>query len=427
MTKKQDLKNSKSFTKLQPPKIKIVGIGGGGSSIVDEISKIIKRERPPFLSKIEFIAANVDLQAIKALKRNLKTIYFGQEVTFGLGCGMNTTLGKEAALKSKDKFEKEFKNTDFCILISSLGGGTGSGATPVIAQILNDLKIPTLGIFTLPFKFEGSKRLEIAKGSLKNITPFLNGYTVIPNQKVFNIVKPQTSLQGSLSLINKFLTEIIKSLLETVYLPGFINIDFADIKSILNQKGEKVYLATATVKGKNKKEKVIEEIFKNPLFGHKDLMFDKILLNVAPSVDVSMKELEEICEEIYTKNPKAKIIFGISKNLPQHNLLKITLLAVLKRKPSVKKTKKRSKKEMPEKEVKEEKKRVSPEKKEKQIEKPLQKKKSKKKTKKKTKKKKPITRRSALDIQELLKETEKELLEEEKKWEVPAFLRKKSF
>ncbi|MCD6410406.1 hypothetical protein J7K92_00455 [bacterium] len=410
---KKNIDNSSKFTKLQPPKIKILGVGGGGSSIVEEISKIIKRERPPFLSKIEFLAANVDLQAINSLKRNLKTIYFGEEVTFGLGCGMNINLGKEAALKSKEKFEKEFKKTDFCILISSLGGGTGSGASPVIAQILHQLKIPTLGIFTLPFKFEGTKRLEIAKNSLKAVAPFLNGYAVIPNQKVFSIVKPQTSLQGSLSLINKFLAEIIRSLLETIYLPGFINIDFADIKSILNQKGEKVYLATATVRGKNKKEKVVKEIFKNPLFSHKELIFEKIILNVMPSNDVSMKELEEICEEIYKRNPNAKIIFGISKNLSQHNILKILLLAVLK-KPSVSKPIKRKiKKEKAKKtEIKKEKSKENQEKR--------------KKISRKKPRKKGITRRNALDIHQLLKETEEELIEEEKKWEVPAFLRKKS-
>lgn len=411
---KKNIENSPRFTKLQPPKIKILGVGGGGSSIVEEISKIIKKERLLFLSKIEFIAANVDLQAINSLKRNLKTIYFGEDVTFGLGCGMNANLGREAALKSKDKFEKEFKKTDFCILISSLGGGTGSGASPVIAQILQQLKIPTLGIFTLPFKFEGTKRLEIAKNSLKAMAPFLNGYAVIPNQKVFNIVQPQTSLQGSLSLINKFLAEIIKSLLETIYLPGFINIDFADIKSILNQKGEKVYLATATVKGKNKKEKAIKEIFKNPLFSHKELVFEKILLNVMPSSDISMKELEEICEEVYKRNPRAKIIFGISKNLSQHNTLKILLLAVLK-KPSKPKVKKR-------KVVKKEETKKTEEKKEKP--KTIQKK-GKKGAKKKPRKKE-ITRRNALDVHQLLKETEKELIEEEKKWEVPAFLKKKS-
>ena len=111
MAKSQKTKNLKPFSKLKLPKIKIVGIGGGGCAIVEEISKIIKKEKPPFLTKINFVGANVDLQAIKAVKRNLKTIYFGEKVTFGLGCGMNTELGKRAALESKEKFQKEFKDS----------------------------------------------------------------------------------------------------------------------------------------------------------------------------------------------------------------------------------------------------------------------------------------------------------------------------
>ncbi|MCD6429252.1 cell division FtsZ family protein [bacterium] len=419
--------------KLHPPKIKIIGIGGGGSSIVEEIAKIIRKKKIPFLSKIDFIAANVDLQAIKSASKTIKTIYFGEDVTFGLGCGMNPELGKTAAFKSKEKLQKELKNCDFCILISCLGGGTGSGAAPIIAQIIESMKIPTLGIFTTPFKFEGSKRIEIARGALKNIKPLINAYVVISNQKIFGLIKPQTTLQNSLSLMNKVLAEILEGLLEIIYLPGLINIDFADLKTVLKEKGEKAFLATATAKGSHKPEKAINALFQNPLLETKSNGYDKILFNIAATKDIKMREVEEICKAIYEKNPKAKIIFGISHNLSGKDQIKITFLAIEhkeekpKKKQKIKKIKQLVKMDAEKKgtERKTEKKQKPTKDKSKLVKKKIAVPKKERRQKGSAIVEKPRVRRNALDVHKLIKEAEKELLEEEKKWETPAFLRKK--
>jgi len=161
-------------------KIRLIGIGGGGGSIVSEIAQKVKGA--------SFYAANSDVKALNALSKKVKKFQFGEDLTHGLGTGMNPDIGKEAAGIEKDRIKEILEGQDFIILISCLGGGLGSGATPIFAKISKRLNSLTYGIFTLPFNFEGDKKMETARKSLEKLGTELNAYSIIPNERIFQII-----------------------------------------------------------------------------------------------------------------------------------------------------------------------------------------------------------------------------------------------
>jgi cell division protein FtsZ len=438
-TKSKKVKESKKTQKTKPSflegpihktKIKVIGIGGGGSSIVSEIA-----QRIPILGKrkISFLAANTDFQALKKTSLKVKRFYFGKELTFGLGTGMNPQLGREAAEREKEKILQILKDQDLLILVACLGGGVGSGATPVFAKIAKKLGIITYGIFTLPFKFEGEKKAEIAKNSLRLVRRYLNTLTVIPNERIFQIIDKKTPLTKALSAINKNLARSLEALLEMIYQPGLINVDFADLKTILNERGKFAFLNTIQVKGEDKIQQAVKKLTSDPLYPYSIKGARGILFNISAQENLKLSQVNQISSSIWELSQgKAKIIFGITEDKKLKDKIKITLLAVGCRCQiplGFAKKKKRPQKLIAKKEQKKEKK-------------PKKKKVQKKKTKPKIKikeqkeeklanlvtreaKSQPKIRRNALEVKKVLEEEEKKLLAKEKIWEIPAFLRRK--
>jgi len=423
--------------------------------VVGEIAKTIHRKKLPHLNKIKFIVANVDYQAIKMVPKQAGAFYFGKEITRGLGCGMNIGLGEKSALQDKKSIEKLLKNCDFCIFISCLGGGTGSGATPVFAEIVKNLGILSLGIFTLPFAFEGNERGRIARISLEKIKPNVNAFTIIPNQRIFKIIDQKTPIHKSLSAMNNVLVKILEGFIETLYLPGLINLDFSDFRAVLEKESQLTYLNSQEFSGTNRAEKVTEAVLNNPLMNYDISGVERMLFNIMGSKDMKMSEVEKISKKIAGYNPRAKIIFGISQDNQHQGKIKITLMAVgcgAKEKPKPKKKviKKQNNKKKEEVIIEPEQKQgieEMPEPKKEEISKgktakieekleetkmaPEQENKKEKpkiiKKGKETKKveiiKKTNVRRNALDLHRQAAEYEKKMLEEENKWEIPAFLR----
>jgi cell division protein FtsZ len=297
-------------------RIKVIGIGGGGGSIVSEISRSLK--------KASFIVADTDIRAMKK-KSGIKYFYFGQSQTHGLGTGMNPELAKEAAEKEKERISKLLEGQDIVILVASLGGGLGSGAAPIFAEISRNLNNVTLGIFTLPFRFEGKKKAKISQKALLNLKEHLNAVIPISNEKIFKIIDEKTSITEAFSLVNKNLIGSLESLIDLIYNPGLINIDFADLRTILKGRGMTAFLNTAEASGKNRADQTIDKILSNPLF-NSNIRAEKILFNIAGGSNLGMVEVEKISKAISDINPKAKIIFGISKNQKGKNRIKTTLL-----------------------------------------------------------------------------------------------------
>lgn len=305
---------------IRRTKIRVVGIGGGGGNIVSEIASKI--------SKASFVVANTDLQALRTTKRNILRFQFGQDLTHGLGTGMNAELGMAAAQNEKDKIKKILESQDLCILVSSLGGGTGTGATPIFARISKSLGNLTYGIFTLPFKFEGERKMEIATEALKKIKNHLNAITIVPNERVFQVIDKNTPLKEALSVINKNLAESLEGLIETIYEPGLINIDFADFRTILEGRGRLAYLnAVAVPKKEGSVKELINRALNSPLYPYSIKGGKGVLFNIAGEKDLSLSEVSQISKTISELvNPEAKIIFGIAQKKKYSDILKTTLM-----------------------------------------------------------------------------------------------------
>lgn len=311
---------SKDFSfKPRKIKIKIIGFGGGGCSIISEMAKGLKG--------INFLAVDTDQRSFKGLPPLVKTFQFGQEITHGWGTGMNLEIGEKAALSIKEKIKKKFQDADLIILISCLGGGISSGALPIFTQILNQEKKLSLGIFSLPFSFEGEKRIKIAQNSLKKIKDNLSGFIVLSNEEILKQTDKKTSLKKSLSLINQILIDYFQDLIEMISNVGIINIDFADLQTILNGKGQLVCFGRGLGYGENRIEQAIKELFEYPFFILPPKI-TKILFNIAADNSLGLQEVEKIGQQISKLNPQAKIIFGISQNAKLNKKIKITFLGI---------------------------------------------------------------------------------------------------
>lgn len=432
-------------------RVRVISVGGGGGSILSEIASHIKRA--------DFVAANTDSRALKELGKAVKNFNFGQTITRGLGTGMNSSLGEAAAQNDKEKIKKLFEGQDLCIIIACLGGGTSSGAGPVFAKAAREAKTFTYGIFTLPFEFEGEKKMATANESLQKIKPYLNAYSVIPNERIFQIIDKNSPLKSALSAINKRLAENLEGLLEMIYLPGLINIDFADLRTILDGRGKLTYLNTIEIEGPGREEG-IKKIIYSPLYPYSIKGARGVLYDITGGKDLQLAEVSYISKIISESvNKAAKIIFGIGQDKKYQNKIKITLLAtgcgiktlqkppripmvppkVKVIQPKVKpltpasenkaQAPQKAKKEKPRKRTKPKKNMARPSKtisKEKEplktetnLQQPLLK------PKPEEKKEEVKIRRSALELKKVIEEEEKKILEQEKTWDHPAIFRKK--
>ena len=406
-------------------KMRILGIGGGAGNIISEISFGVQ--------KVDFISANTDEQALKNLSKKVRPFAFGQALTNGLGTGMDAALGERAGKEEKERIKKLFDGLDLCVLVACLGGGTGSGAAPVFAEAAREAKCLTIGIVTMPFLFEGEKRQQIAVTALERLKPLLSAHIIIPNDKIFDVIDKNTPLPSALSVVNKRLAESLEGLIETVYLPGLINVDFADLRSILEGRGRLGFLNSAQASGENKAEEGSELVLTSRLGEYGIKGADRILFNITSDRSLKMQEVAGISKTIGDFNPRARIIFGISFRPDFKGRLRITLLAVgCKEKEE---EKKKPKKRKPAPKPKEP---AEPEKKEevKEVEKPASQTKApvkKKAVPKKRPRPKPapapspvMVRRNALDLKKEVDEELKNIEEEERKWDIPAFLRNRS-
>jgi cell division protein FtsZ len=308
-------------------RIKVIGIGGGGSNIVFELSKKLK----DFSSqKIDFVAVNTDNQALGSISKNLKTLSFGNKVTNGLGCGSDVSLGERAAKEDIEKIKHLFSdNKDLYILISSLGGGTGTGAAPVFAKLANEMKLPTLSIFTLPFVFEGKKKTDYSSVAIEKLKEDVNAYMVLPNEKIFSLSKEEISFSEALSLLNAHLAGCLEGLFRTIYNPGLINIDWADIRTVIEGNKKMAYIDVVTIKSSQNLEEFAKNVLKNPILDYNFENADNIIFNIESSKDLSLLMLSQISEKISVHVPNARIIFGLTQNPKLKNEIRITIFSTI--------------------------------------------------------------------------------------------------
>ena len=445
------------FAGVHKTKVRVIGVGGGGGTIVSEIISRVK--------KADFVIANTDAKALKLVKK-AKKFQFGTGVTKGLGTGMNVEVGEAAAIEDKERIEKLFEGQDVCIIVSSLGGGSGSGAMPVFAKLAKNSKCLTYGIFTLPFEFEGSKKMEMARDALNRIRPHLNAFSIIPNERIFQIIDKNTPLGDALSAINSRLADNLSGLIDMIYSPGVINIDFADLREVLSGRGKLAYLNTVDINTANKEE-AAKKVVSSMLYPYTIKGAMGIVYNIVGNRNIQLAEVSAISKIIAdTINKNAKIIFGINHNKDNSDKIKITLLAtgcqtkgVIEKKPKIEKKIKKAVKPkkpvptFPNREKEKDKESAG----ESNLENPLPVKPVKKPVEKETVSKKPIAkktvkkvkkaakkvpakpevvkasvesadvsvRRNALQVRRAIEEEESELLQREREWDTPAILRNK--
>ena len=287
------------------PKIRIIGIGGGGNSIISEIAPKIKRA--------SFVAVDTDLGAPKKVPGKIKRFRFNQKLTQGL---------------EREKIKNLFKGIDFCILVSCLGGGAGSGISPIFAEIARKLRNITLGIFILPFEFEGEEKMEIARSSLEKIRPNLNASIVISNENLFKLIDKKSSFKEALFIVNERVAENLEGLIEMLYSSDFIDIDFADLKVILAGRGKLAFLNSVEVKIQKPIQGIARKVLFNRLSPYRSYKAKGILFNITGGENLSLNEVKQIGSIITNLvNPRAKVVFGVTQNKKYQDKIKITLLA----------------------------------------------------------------------------------------------------
>ena len=246
-------------TQLVIPRIKIIGIGGAGGNALNRLDGEIKNA--------ETIAINTDAQDLKLTKAR-KKIQIGKELTLGRGAGMNPQLGENAALLSKDEILKTLEGAELIFITCGLGGGTGSGAAPVVAQLARSLNILTIAIVTLPFSFEGEERKNIAQNAWEKLNQSCDSLITISNDRIFNLISRDTSLKKAFWQIDEVLREGVKAIIDLIIKPGLINVDFADLKTIIQNSGPSL-IGIGTSSGKERAIKAANLAISSPLLNYR--------------------------------------------------------------------------------------------------------------------------------------------------------------
>jgi cell division protein FtsZ len=301
------------------PKIKVIGVGGSGSNTVSRMAKFQIQE-------IELLAINTDAQALHFSKAD-KKILIGKDVTKGLGTGMDADLGEKAAEESNQEIIDNLKGADMVFITCGLGGGTGSGASPIVAEISKGLGILTIAVVTTPFSFEGSERKKIAEQALKNLRDKVDSLLVISNDKLLKIIDEKTTVSDAFLICDDVLREAVQSITDLILVPGIINIDFASVLSIMKDSGQALF-GVGRTSGENRAVKAAEAAINSPLLDFSVQGAKGVLFSVSGN-DISLNEIQEAAK-IITKNVdrRAQIIFGAVKdNNLKKGEIKITVIA----------------------------------------------------------------------------------------------------
>ena len=301
------------------PIIKIIGVGGSGSNTVSRMAKLDG-------SSVELIAINTDAQALHFSKAQ-KKILIGKNITKGLGTGMDANLGKESAEESRSEILECLKGADMIFITSGMGGGTGSGASPVVAEISKELGILTVAVITTPFSFEGEQRKKVAETALKNLEGKVDSLLVISNDKLLKIIDEKTTVSGAFSVCDDVLGQAVQGITDLILVPGIINIDFASVVSIMKNSGRAMF-GNGKASGENRAIAAAEQAISSPLLDFSIHGSKGVLFSVSGN-DVTLNEIQESAKVI-TKNvdSKAQIIFGAVKdNTLKKGELKISVIA----------------------------------------------------------------------------------------------------
>ena len=302
------------------PRITVFGVGGAGGNAVDNM---IDKQ----LEGVEFVVANTDAQALQQSKAPVK-IQMGIKVTEGLGAGAKATVGAAAAEESIEQIVDQLAGAHMCFITAGMGGGTGTGAAPIIAQAARELGVLTVGVVTKPFQFEGSKRLRQAEEGVEDLQKVVDTLIIIPNQNLFRLANENTTFTDAFSMADDVLYQGVKGVTDLMVRPGLINLDFADVRAVMDEMG-KAMMGTGEASGENRAIQAADKAVSNPLLDEISLRGAKgVLINITGGADLTLFELDEAANRIREEvDPDANIIVGSTLDTTLEGVMRVSVVA----------------------------------------------------------------------------------------------------
>ncbi|MEM9715489.1 MAG: cell division protein FtsZ [Pseudomonadota bacterium] len=302
------------------PRITVFGVGGAGGNAVNNM---IEQE----LDGVEFVVANTDAQALQHNQAPTK-LQLGSKVTEGLGAGAKPTVGADAAEESIEAIVDALVGSHMCFITAGMGGGTGTGAAPIIAQAARELGVLTVGVVTKPFQFEGSKRMRQAEEGLEALQKVVDTLIIIPNQNLFRVANEKTTFTQAFALADDVLYQGVKGVTDLMVRPGEINLDFADIKAVMDEMG-KAMMGTGEASGEDRARQAAEKAINNPLLDEISLEGARgVLINITGGHDLTLFEVDEAANHIREKvDPNANIIVGSTLDEKMESVMRVSVVA----------------------------------------------------------------------------------------------------
>ncbi|MCI5675341.1 MAG: cell division protein FtsZ [Ezakiella sp.] len=300
-------------------KIKVIGVGGGGNNAVNRMIEC-------GVKGVEFVALNTDRQALQTSKAETR-VQLGDKITKGLGAGANPSIGAQAAMENKEEIIENLRGADMVFIASGMGGGTGTGAAPVVAELAKEMGILTVGVVTKPFTFEGRQRMKNAENGIAELKMKVDTLVIIPNDKLLQIAEKKTTMKEAFMMADDVLRQGIQGISDLISVPNLINLDFADVKTIMQDQGI-AHMGIGFAQGDNRATEAAKLAIESPLLETSIEGAKSVLINITGSEDLGMLELNEASDFIrQSVDPEANIIFGAGIDESLGDSIKITVIA----------------------------------------------------------------------------------------------------
>ena len=299
--------------------IRVIGVGGGGCNAVD---RMIENA----VQGIEFIAVNTDVQALQRSKAQIP-IQIGEKVTRGLGAGANPEMGQKAAEESAEEIEQAIEGSDMLFVTAGMGGGTGTGAAPVVAQLARKLGILTVGVVTRPFRFEGARRSQNAERGIRELEQYVDSLVIVPNDKLLDIASEDTTVNEAFGLADRVLRFGVTGISDLIAVPGLINLDLADVRRVMTNAGI-CHMGIGSATGESRAATAIRQAINSPLLDTTIDGASGVIVNVTGGMDMRLKEIDEAVSQVRdSASPDADIIFGAVIDENMQDEMMITVIA----------------------------------------------------------------------------------------------------
>jgi cell division protein FtsZ len=300
--------------------IKVIGVGGGGGNAVSHMVNSA-------IDGVEFVCANTDAQALKSSGART-TLQLGETVTKGLGAGANPEIGRQAALEDRDRIVEVLDGADMVFITCGMGGGTGTGAAPVVAQLAKEKGILTVAVVTKPFPFEGRRRMQVALKGIEDLSQSVDSLITVPNEKLLTVLGREVTLLNAFKAANDVLQGAVQGIADLITRPGLINVDFADVRTVMSEMGMAM-MGTGTARGDDRAQAAAEAAINNPLLENVDLSGAcGILVNVTAGPNLTMREFDEIGRVVHDfASEDATVVLGTALDPDLSDDVRVTVVA----------------------------------------------------------------------------------------------------